>query len=108
MIYIYWNHCVLGILTFCAHPSSTFALSMDNRKYQMVLGMLHLSQVVTSLNHFGAAQREGHLKLALRAFGYIKQTPNKVIAIDSRSLLATMRSSMYFGMQRHWRTVLGN
>ena len=53
----------------------------------MSIGRPDLSQVVTSLNHFGAAPHgEGHLKLALRAFGYIKQTPNKVIAIDSRPL----------------------
>ena len=80
------------------HPEmdDTPLLDLDgHRKYQMVLGMLQwlmsigrpdLSQVVASLNRFGAAPREGHLKLALRAFGYIKQTPNKVIAIDSRPL----------------------
>ena len=61
----------------------------------MVLGMLQwlmsigrpdLSQVVASLNRFGTAPRAGHLKLALWAFGFIKQTPNKVIAIDTRPL----------------------
>ena len=71
-------------------------LDLDgHRKYQMLLGMLQwlmaigrpdLSQVVASLNRFGAAPREGHLQLAVRCFGYIKQTPNKVIAIDSRPL----------------------
>ena len=72
-------------------------LDLDGHcKYQMALGMWlqwlmsisrpDLSQVVASLNSFGAAPCEGHLTLALRAFGYIKQTPNKVIAIDSRPL----------------------
>ena len=80
------------------HPEmdTTPLLDLDgHRKFQMVLGMLQwlmsigrpdLSQVVASLNRFGAAPREGHLELAIRAFGYIKQTPNKVIAIDSRPL----------------------
>ena len=80
------------------HPEmdDTPLLDLDgHRKYQMVLGMLQwlmsigrpdLSQVVASLNRFGAAPRAGHLKLALWAFGFIKQTPNKVIAIDSRPL----------------------
>ena len=52
----------------------------------MSIGHPDLSQVVASLNCFGAAPCEGHLKLALWAFGFIKQTPNKVIVIDTRSL----------------------
>ena len=80
------------------HPEMDTSPLLDldgHRKFQMVLGMLQwlmsigrpdLSQVVASLNRFGAAPREGHLDLAIRVFGYIKQTPNKVIAIDSRPL----------------------
>ena len=61
----------------------------------MLLGMLQwllticrpdLSQVVSSLNRFGSCPREGHLDLAVRAFGYLKMVPNPQIAIDSRPM----------------------
>ena len=40
----------------------------------MSIGRPDLSQVVASLNCFGTAPCDGHLKLALWAFGFIKQT----------------------------------
>ena len=58
----------------------------DHRKYQMLLGMLQwmltigkpeISQLVSSLNRFGAYSRNGHLDLAVRSFGYIKTTTHK-------------------------------
>ena len=64
----------------------------DNRKYQMLLGMLRwmltigkpeISQLVSSLNRFGACPREGHLDLTVRSFGYIKTTMHTHITIDS-------------------------
>ena len=64
----------------------------DHRKFQMLLGMLQwmvtigkpkLCQVVSSLDCFGTCPREGHLYLAVRAFGYVKTTLNKQIPIDS-------------------------
>ena len=67
----------------------------DHRKFQMLLGMLQwlvtigcpdLCTLVSSLNRFGTCPREGHLELAICAFGYIKQTPNKQIAIDWRPM----------------------
>ena len=77
------------------HPeldTSTLLDLDDHRKYQMLLGMLQwmltigkpeISQLVSSLNHFGACPREDHLDLAIRSFGYIKTTMYKQIAIDS-------------------------
>ena len=56
----------------------------DHRKFQMLLGMLQwlvtigrpdLCTTVSSLNHFGACPRQYHLELAVRCFGFIKQTP---------------------------------
>ena len=76
----------------------------DHRNYQMLLGMLQwmitigkpeLCQCVSSLNRFGACPRQGHLDLAVRAFGYIKTTLTKQIAIDSRPMQFT-RSSPNF------------
>ena len=67
----------------------------DHRNYQMLLGMLHwmviigkpeLCPCVSSLNRFVANPREGHLDLAVCAFGYIKTTLTKQIAIDSRPM----------------------
>ena len=67
----------------------------DHRKFQMLLGMLQwlqsigrpdLSTLVSSLNRFGACPREGHLQLAIRAFGFVKYTMNEQIAIDPRPL----------------------
>ncbi len=61
----------------------------------MLLGMLQwlssigrpdLSQVVSSLNRFGAAPRRYHLDLAIRVFGYLKWKPHPQIAIDSRPI----------------------
>ena len=61
----------------------------------MLLGMLQwivtigrpeLSQLVASLNYFGACHKEAHLDLAVRAFRYIKMTFHEVIAIDSRPI----------------------
>ena len=80
------------------HPEMDQSPLLDldgHRKFQMLLGMLQwlmaigrpdLSQVVACLNRFGAAPREYHLDLAVRCFGFIKQVPNPVIAIDSRPL----------------------
>lgn len=42
--------------------------------------------MVSSLNRFGAFPRQYHLELAMRCFGFIKQTPKYQIAINSRPL----------------------
>jgi hypothetical protein len=80
------------------HPEtddSPLLLLDEHRKYQMLLGQLQwlltigrpdLCQAVSSLNRFGSCPREYHLDLAVRAFGYVKTTINKCIAIDSRPL----------------------
>ena len=58
----------------------------------MLLRILHwivtisrpeFSQLVTSLNRFGACPRETHLDLTVRALGYVKMTLHTVILIDS-------------------------
>ena len=63
----------------------------DHRKFQMLIGMLQwlvtisrpdLCCLVSFLNRFGSCPREGHLDLAVRAFGYLKSVPNPKIAID--------------------------
>ena len=41
---------------------------------------------MSSLNRFGACPCEGHLDLDVCAFGYVKTTLNKQIAIDSRPM----------------------
>ena len=65
----------------------------DHRKYQLLLGMLQwminigklkLFQLCSSLNRFGACPRQSHLELDVRSFGYVKNTLNKQIAIESR------------------------
>ena len=54
-----------------------------------------LSQVVASLNRFGSCPREGHLDLAVRAFGFLKMVPNPQIAIDSRPMQFSRSSPDY-------------
>ena len=76
----------------------------DHRKFQMLLGMLQwmvtigrpeLCTLVSSLNRFGAAPREYHLDLAVRAFGYIKTTKHYQIAIDSRPMVINRTTPSY-------------
>ena len=55
----------------------------------LTIGKSEISQLVSSLNRFGAYPREGHLDLAFRSFGYTKTTMHKQIAID----LLTMESN---------------
>ena len=61
----------------------------------MLLGILQwlvmicrpdLSHLVSSLNRFGACPRQGHLDLAVRAFGYLKQVRDPQICIDHRPM----------------------
>ena len=63
------------------------------REYQALLGMgqwlvtigrFDLCFAMSSLSRFGTCPREGHLKLLLHVFGYLKKWPNKAIAVDSR------------------------
>ena len=67
----------------------------DHMTYQMLLGILQwimnigrleLSQLVASLNRFGACPSEDYSDLTVRAFGYDKITLHKVIEIDSRPM----------------------
>ena len=55
-------------------------------QWMVTIGRPELYQLVTSLNRFGACPREGHLDLAVRAFGYVKTTLNNQIAIESRPM----------------------
>lgn len=76
----------------------------DHRKFQMLLGMLQwlmsigrpdLSPLVSSLNRYGACPREGHLQLAIRAFGFVKTTLNESIAIDHRPMEYSRSNPVY-------------
>ena len=67
----------------------------DHCKFQMFLVMMQLMviiekielcQVVLSLNRFGACPREVYLELTVRCFGYVENTINKKITIDSRPM----------------------
>jgi hypothetical protein len=65
-------------------------------KYQMLIGMaqwactigcLDIAFAVSSLSHFSASPRRGHLELAVYLFGYLKKYPNQRFILNSNSLL---------------------
>lgn len=76
------------------HPELDTSLLLgvdDQRKFQMVLGMLQwlmtitipdLCTVESSLNRFGTFPHENHLDLNIHTFNFIKTTVNEQIAID--------------------------
>jgi hypothetical protein len=83
------------------HPeedTSAFLCDDDHRKYQMLIGMLNwvvgigrfdIAHATTSLARFNSCPREGHLKLALRVFSYLKRRKNRRIVMDSREPIVT-------------------
>ena len=65
----------------------------EHRKFQMLIGMLNwlvsigrfdVAYAVSLMARFVACPRQGHLKRAIRIFGYLKKYPNKRIRVDSR------------------------
>ena len=54
----------------------------------VTIGKPELTTCVSSLNRFGSSPREYHLKLIVRAFGYVKTVQYKQIAIDSRPMVS--------------------
>ena len=94
---------IFGTLNRASHPSETgdhpeednskFLGDEEHRQFQMLIGMLvwlvtigrsDVSWATSSLSRFTAQPREGHLKRALRVFGYLKKRPNRRIVVDSR------------------------
>lgn len=80
------------------HPGLDESILLDlngHTKFQMLMGMLQWlvtigcpdqCNLVSSLNHFGAAPREYYLDLVLRLFSYVKRTNQRDIVIDSSLL----------------------
>ena len=80
------------------HPeldSSPLLGESEHRVYQMLLGMGQwlntigrpdICYAVSSLSRFGSCPREGHLKLALHLFGYLKNFPNRRLVFDSKDI----------------------
>ena len=80
------------------HPEideSPLLKEKDHRRYQMLLGMLQwlntigrpdLCHACCSLSRFGSCPRETHLELAVHCFQYLKQFPDRKIAIDPNPL----------------------
>ena len=78
------------------HPELDDSELLDDeghRKYQMLMvilvwlvniGRIDVSHAASSLSRFTAAPRKGHMKRALRVFGYLKKRPNRRIVVDSR------------------------
>jgi hypothetical protein len=70
------------------HPELNESPLLNNnkhRKYQMIIGMLNwvitigrldVAFSTSSLSHFTACPRCGHLDRALHVFGYLKKQPN--------------------------------
>lgn len=77
------------------HPElddSGFLNNVDHSKYRMLIGSgqwaINLSRfdimyAIQTLAQYAAAPREGHLKRALRVFGYLKHYPKYGIIFDS-------------------------
>jgi hypothetical protein len=65
----------------------------QHKKYQMLIGMLNwivgigrfdIAHATNQLARFSSCPREGHMKRALRVFGYLRRRKNRRILIDSR------------------------
>mmetsp|Transcript_18158 Transcript_18158/g.25645 ORF Transcript_18158/g.25645 Transcript_18158/m.25645 type:complete len:514 (+) Transcript_18158:510-2051(+) len=52
----------------------------------VVLGRFDLTFAMCSLSRFGANPRDGHLRLAIRMFSYLKQFPDRRILVDSNDM----------------------
>ena len=53
-------------------------------QWACTIGQLDISFATSSLSRFSAAPREGHLKLAVYMFGYLKKNPNRFLVINSQ------------------------
>ena len=53
-------------------------------QWACTIGRLDISFATSSLSRFSAAPREGHLKLAVYMFGYLKKNPNRSLVINSQ------------------------
>ncbi|GFH49047.1 hypothetical protein CTEN210_05523 [Chaetoceros tenuissimus] len=83
---------------------SPFLKLKEHRQFQCLLGMLQwlhtigrpeLGPLMANLNRFGTCPREKHLEIAIRSFGYLKQTKGKKIKIDSSPLEFVRESPDY-------------
>ena len=93
------------------HPeedTSEILNAHKHRRFQMLIGMLNwivsigrfdVAYAVASMARFVACPREGHLKRAVRIFGYLKKHPNRRIKIDSRD-------PEYVGSEEVWKVDL--
>jgi len=52
----------------------------------VTIGRPDLCHSVSSLNRFGSCPREGHLRLALRMFGYLKKYPDRRLVYHSSDI----------------------
>jgi hypothetical protein len=83
------------------HPeldTSPLLNDIQHKKYQMLIGMLNwivgigrfdIAHATAQLARFSSCPREGHLKRALRVFGYLRKRKNRRILIDSREPVIT-------------------
>ena len=57
----------------------------------LVAGRMDITFSVASLNRFAAHPREGHLKRAVKIYGYLKKYPKKGYVIDPRDPLVNIK-----------------
>ncbi|GFH61248.1 hypothetical protein CTEN210_17724 [Chaetoceros tenuissimus] len=74
--------CLLGMLQWL----HTIGSLLGMLQWLHTIGRPELGPLMANLNRFGTCPHETHLQIAIRSFGYLKQTKGKKIKIDSSPL----------------------
>ena len=60
-------------------------------QWQVTSGRMDINYTASSLSHFAAAPREGHLALAQKILGSLKKYPNKGYAVNPKNPLISLQ-----------------